>query len=77
MGQAGFVPMTTSNWLYDRIMRRLDGNNGAFSVAGDWQDGPGIVSRPDRHALPNGICTDVGLDILRATNDGYGSAPEN
>ena len=67
----------TNIWVYDRNMQRFGGNNGAFSVAGDWHDGPGIVSRPDRHALPNGTCTDVALDILRATSDGSGSAPNS
>ncbi len=35
-------------------------------LPGSWADGPGIVSRPDKHAVPSASCGVVPLDVMRA-----------
>src|SRR5262249_36541123 len=34
-----------------------------------WREGPGIVSRPDKHAVPSGSCGVVPVDVMHATGD--------
>jgi hypothetical protein len=43
---------------------------GSVSLPGSWHDGPGIVSRPDRHAVPSSACGVVPLDVVRAVGPG-------
>ncbi len=59
-------------WLFDRSLKPLPNGNGSFEVQGAWTEGPGIVTRPDKHALPNGNCTDIKVDLMRSVADGTG-----
>lgn len=43
----------------------LTGEIGQAVVPGSWTEGPGIVSRPDKHAIPAG-CGTVPFDIMRS-----------
>lgn len=36
------------------------------TFAGNWSEGPGIVSRPDRHAIPSPNCGTVPIDVVRS-----------
>lgn len=38
----------------------------AFTVSANWREGPGIASRPDKHALPSGTCGAIPVDYLHA-----------
>jgi hypothetical protein len=52
----------------------LSGKTGEVDIPGGWQDGPGIVSRPDKHAVPSTQCGVVPFDVFKATgpaNDPY------
>lgn len=46
-------------------------------IAGQWQEGPGLVRRPDGHALLSASepCGRVPLDVVRATAIGRANAP--
>ncbi|BCS31506.2 beta-xylosidase [Luteitalea sp. TBR-22] len=36
-------------------------------IAGDWSEGPGIVSRPDKHSVPSATnCDRIPIDIIRS-----------
>ncbi len=51
--------------LFDgTTLKELPGS--AIQAAGHWRDGPGIVSRPDKHALPgpNGSCNTIPFDFM-------------
>jgi hypothetical protein len=39
---------------------------GSIDIAGAWREGPGIVSRPDKHAVTSSACVLVPFDIIRA-----------
>ncbi len=41
-----------------------------FDIAGTWTEGPAIVSRPDKHAIPSPTCGTVPVDILRSVGPG-------
>ena len=47
--------------FYDRKLRSLQGQ---VRIPAQWTEGPGIVSRPDKHAIP-GSCNSVPVDIMR------------
>lgn len=49
--------------FFDRDLR-ID--LGSLSIAGTWTEGPGLVSRPDRHAIPSTTCGVVALDVVRS-----------
>lgn len=38
----------------------------AFTVPQNWREGPGLVSRPDKHAVPSASCGVVPIDYLHA-----------
>jgi hypothetical protein len=37
-------------------------------LTGDWSEGPGIVSTPDKHALPGSACNRIPVDILESAD---------
>jgi hypothetical protein len=37
-----------------------------IDLPGDWHDGPGIVSRPNRHAVAREQCGVIPIEIFRA-----------
>ncbi|RKH39482.1 beta-xylosidase [Corallococcus sicarius] len=41
-----------------------------FDIAGTWTEGPAIVSRPDKHAIPSSTCGTVPVDIVRSVGPG-------
>ncbi|WP_236791261.1 beta-xylosidase [Amycolatopsis sp. GM8] len=49
----------------------------AVVIPGPWQEGPGLVRRPDGHALaaPGDPCGRIPFDVLRATRIGEANAP--
>jgi hypothetical protein len=49
----------------------------AVLIAGPWQEGPGLVRRPDGHTPLSAAepCTRVPLDVVRATSTGQANAP--
>ena len=53
--------------LFDKS---LTSSLGEVEIAGSWTEGPGIVSRPDRHAIPSGKCGQVPIDIMRSVGPG-------
>jgi hypothetical protein len=58
----------------------LDGTNlrnqpiAEQTIDGAWSEGPGIVSTPDKHALPGSACNRVPVDIVESA-DKSGGAP--
>lgn len=44
----------------------LSGLVDQFDVSGTWTEGPALVSRPDKHAIPSATCGTVPVDILRS-----------
>lgn len=53
--------------LFDKT---LTSSLGEVEVAGSWTEGPGLVSRPDRHAMPSAECGKVPIDIMRSVGPG-------
>ncbi len=50
--------------LWDRALRA---QLGSVSRVADWSEGPGLVSRPDKHAVPSTTtCGTVPIDIVRS-----------
>ena len=49
--------------LFDRSFNRIPG---APLVLGNWAEGPGIVGRPDRHAIPSPDCGRLPVDVMHA-----------
>jgi hypothetical protein len=45
----------------------LSGVQGTLDIPGAWQSGPGLVSRPDKHAVPSTTCGIVPLDVFKGT----------
>lgn len=37
-----------------------------FGFPGEWREGPGLVSRPDKHAIPTRTCGKLSFDIIKA-----------
>jgi len=58
-------PGSTNLWFYNSA---LSSRTDTLTMPGDWQEGPGIMKRPDGHALPgaNNAIGTVPLDIFRA-----------
>lgn len=53
--------------LFDReLSTALD----EVSISGAWTEGPGIVSRPDKHAVAAASCGTVPVDIMRSVGPG-------
>ncbi|RYF10741.1 MAG: hypothetical protein EOO40_04610 [Deltaproteobacteria bacterium] len=57
--------------LFDANLKPL--NHGqAIEVPGDWTEGPGLVSLPNKHAIPGNRCYVVPVDLMRSKRDGTG-----
>ena len=50
-------------FLYDRT---LGAQLAMLEVAAAWTEGPGLVSRPDKHGIPGTRCGDVPIDVMRS-----------
>jgi hypothetical protein len=49
--------------LFDRsLLRDVD----VLEIPGSWHEGPGVVSRPDKHAVPAPSCGPIPFDVMRA-----------
>ena len=59
-------------WPFDRNLKPLSTGDESLAVQGAWTEGPGIATRPDKHALPSNNCTDVKVDLMRSVLDGTG-----
>ncbi|MBK7861565.1 MAG: beta-xylosidase [Archangiaceae bacterium] len=53
--------------FFDRDFNRLPG---APLIRGDWDEGPGLVGRPDRHAIPSSDCGRLPVDVMHALGPG-------
>jgi len=53
--------------LFDRALAK---DLGEVEVSGSWTEGPGIVSRPDKHAIASSSCGRVPIDIMRSVGPG-------
>ena len=57
--------------LFDAdTMREIEGS--PIRVPGVWAEGPGIVSRADKHALPGATCGTIPIDLMRAVYTVFG-----
>jgi hypothetical protein len=56
----------TDVWLFGRSAMLAGQPMGHVTIAGSWADGSGVVSTPDRHALPGAVASSVAVDLLRA-----------
>jgi hypothetical protein len=54
----------TRIYLYDQNLTAVQSQ---LDVPGDWHSGPGLVSRPDKHAVPSTQCGIVPFDVFKAT----------
>jgi hypothetical protein len=52
--------------FYNRAFQHLVG---PLALPGQWIDGPGLVSRPDKHALPGATPTQMPLDVMQGYYD--------
>ena len=53
--------------LFDRALLH---QTAMIEVPGNWTEGPGIVSRPDKHAVPSISCGTVPIDLMRSVGPG-------
>ncbi len=73
----GSDPNNTYIHFFSTDLLSIPYNN--IAVAGTWVDGPGIVTRPDKHALPpmNSACGTTSFDFIKATSLNGNGAPDN
>jgi hypothetical protein len=48
----------------------LTASLGTVEIPGAWTEGPGLVSRPDKHAVPSSDCGTVPFDVMRSVGPG-------
>lgn len=54
--------------VWDKNFNRL--NADPIRMTGDWREGPGLVTRPDKHANPGSDCGSIPIDVMRALGPG-------
>ncbi len=64
-------PGVTVLRLFDRSLVPLAG--AAIEIPGNWSEGPGLVSRPDKHAIPGVSCDTLPFDVMTAISAVAGS----
>lgn len=68
-GSSGFTKVR----LFDQDLHAIAGKD--ILLKGVWADGPGIVSRPDKHAIPGDSCDVIPFDTFHGASPIPGGGP--